>query len=182
MFGTEIESAYSGASYSAEPSIRAEPSMSTPLPSKPAPPPSYDRERDEIEAVRMESARQEAARHLAREQELAPEVGFQLSDAAIADQRIKMLEHALAQKQALEAGSSSMGLFERYASKRRDVFKLLIMALTVLLALSTHHAITDLIRNYLNNNDVARSRETLVRFGYPALVLALLWSLKVFNK
>ena len=196
MFGTEIESAYSGASYSGESGMFNSPTMSTPIVAS----------HQDVEAVRKESARQEAIRKIALEQEHdlmakepdmartdVPEFAYPRKALALpvvpndihmdTDQRIKTLERAMSQKLlAQDAQGSSVGIFERYASKRRDVAKLIIMALTVLLALSAHHAISDLIRTYINNNDVSRNRETLLRFGYPVSVFCLLWSLKVFNK
>ena len=192
MFGTEIESAYSGASYSGESGMFTPPTMSTPIVAS----------HEDVEAVRKESARQEAIRKIAMEQEDdlmarepdVPEFAYPRKAVALpvvpndihvdTDQRIKTLERAMSQKLLAQDahGGSSVGIFERYASKRRDVAKLIIMALTVLLALSAHHAISDLIRTYINNNDVSRNRETLLRFGYPLAVFCLLWSLKVFNK
>ena len=200
MFGTEIESAYSGASYSGDSGMFRAPTMSTPVVAS----------HDDVDAVRKESARQEAIRQIAMEQDHdlmaketdmtradmtradMPEFAFPRSAVALpvvpndihvdTDHRIKNLERAMSQKLAQDAQGSSVGIFERYASKRRDVAKLIIMALTVLLALSAHHAISDLLRTYINNNDVSRNRETALRFGYPIAVFGLLWSLKVFNK
>ena len=73
-------------------------------------------------------------------------------------------------------------LYEKYLSKKRDVFKLLIWSLTILLAMSTHSVVSDLIRNYLNVHDFSRDREVAIRTIYPLFVLACLWTLKVFNR
>lgn len=192
MFGTEIESAYADSSYSSDPGMFASSKMSTPIVTN----------REDVDSVRNESARQEVVRQLALEQEREligkeseivhnefayPRKAMALpvvpNDVSVdTDQRIKLLERAVSQKIVNDHNGSSVGIFERYASKRRDVVKLLVMALTVLLALSAHHAISDLLRTYINNNDVTRNKETLLRFGYPTVVFLLLWSLKVFNK
>ena len=97
-----------------------------------------------------------------------------------ANARIKQLEEALT-KQTLAAESSET-LYDRYVSKKKDVFKLIAIALTILLAMSTNYVIQDLLKVYLMNNDFTREREIAVRVLYPLSILGILWSLKVFNR
>lgn len=97
------------------------------------------------------------------------------------ESRIRQLEKELVASKAMNEHRVD-SLYDRFLSKKKDVFKLLAISLTILLAMSTHFVMLDLIRNYLNNNDLSRGRETLVRMGYPLGVLFVLWSLKVFNK
>lgn len=73
-------------------------------------------------------------------------------------------------------------LYDRYLSKKKDVFKLMSIALTVLFAISLHFVMGDLIKSYLRNNDFSYNKEMLLKFSYPMTVLLMLWSLKVFNK
>lgn len=73
-------------------------------------------------------------------------------------------------------------LYDRYLSKKKDVFKLMGIALTVLFAISLHFVMGDLIKSYLRNNDFSYNKEMLLKFSYPMTVLLMLWSLKVFNK
>lgn len=73
-------------------------------------------------------------------------------------------------------------LYDRYISKKKDVFKLLNIAFTVLFAISLHFVLGDLIKSYLRNNDYSYNKETMIKFAYPLSVLLVLWSMKVFNK
>ena len=101
----------------------------------------------------------------------------------ISDQesRIRQLEKELSASKATNE-SRVDSLYDRFLSKKKDVLKLLAISLTILLAMSTHFVMLDLLRNYFNNNDFSRGRETLIRLAYPSGVLFALWSLKVFNK
>ena len=103
--------------------------------------------------------------------------------ALMSDQesRIRQLEKELSASKAMNDIHVD-SLYDRFISKKKDVFKLLAISLTILLAMSTHFLMLDLLRNYLNNNDFSRGRETLIRIAYPSGVLFALWSLKVFNK
>lgn len=98
------------------------------------------------------------------------------------ESRIRQLEKELTASKAMNETRVVDSLYDRFLSKKKDVFKLLAISLTILLAMSTHFVMLDLLRNYLNNNDFPRGRETLIRMAYPVGVLFSLWSLKVFNK
>ena len=73
-------------------------------------------------------------------------------------------------------------IYDRFVSKKKDVMKLLSFSFTILLAISLHFVISDLIKNYLINNDFSANKEQFIRISYPLLVFGLMWSLKVFNK
>lgn len=102
-------------------------------------------------------------------------MGFDRPSRTAEEARIMELEDELAKK-------DGVSLYEKYLSKKKDVFKLLIWSLTILLAMSTHSVVSDLIRNYLNARDFSRDREVAIRTIYPLFVLACLWTLKVFNR
>ena len=71
--------------------------------------------------------------------------------------------------------------WEKVWARRRDMVKLVVLALVVLLAISSHATIVHYLRLYLE--DAAGSlepwKEAVLRVAYPAAVLALLWHLKV---
>jgi uncharacterized membrane protein YcjF (UPF0283 family) len=73
-------------------------------------------------------------------------------------------------------------VIDRYISKKKDVMKLIIMAFTVLLGLSLHYLITDLIRNYIASNDLTMNQEFITKFAYPVTIVLIIWTLKVFNR
>ena len=100
------------------------------------------------------------------------------------EQKILELQKELEQQKHLnsEQKREYEPLVDRYLSKKKDVFKLINISLTVLLGISTHYVISDLIKNYLLNNDFTSNKENLIKVAYPVFVFLLLWSFKVFNK
>lgn len=98
------------------------------------------------------------------------------------DNVIKELQMELEKQKNLNKKEYSEPLFDRFISKKKDVMKLFNIALTVLLAISLHFVLSDLIKSYLQNNDFTYNKEILIKFMYPFSVLMVLWSFKVFNK
>ena len=92
------------------------------------------------------------------------------------------LELLKQKQQEVSVPMATEPLYDRYLSKKKDVFKLMSIALTVLFAISVHFVMGDLIKSYLRNNDFSYNKEVLLKFSYPMTVLLMLWSLKVFNK
>lgn len=97
------------------------------------------------------------------------------------DNIIKELQQELEKQRSLNKRDSEP-LYDRFISKKKDVMKLLNIALTVLLAISLHYVLSDLLKSYLQNNDFSTNKETMIKVLYPASVLLVLWSFKVFNK
>ena len=95
---------------------------------------------------------------------------------------IKELQLELEKQKQLNKKEQGEPLYDRFVSKKKDVFKLLCISLTVLLAISLHFVLSDLIKTYLANNDFTSNKEQMIKFMYPLSVLAVLWSMKVFNK
>tara|TARA_Y100000389_G_scaffold146129_1_gene144764 strand:+ start:2594 stop:3055 length:462 start_codon:yes stop_codon:yes gene_type:complete len=98
------------------------------------------------------------------------------------DNVIKELQSELEKQKNLNKKEYSEPLYDRFISKKKDVMKLFNIALTVLLAISLHFVISDLIKSYLQNNDFTYNKEIYIKFMYPLSVLMVLWSFKVFNK
>lgn len=98
------------------------------------------------------------------------------------DSIIKELQMELEKQKQLNKKDNSEPLYDRFVSKKKDVMKLICIALTVLLAISLHFVFQELITTYIQNNDFTSNKELLVRFMYPSSVLAVLWTIKVFNK
>lgn len=94
---------------------------------------------------------------------------------------IQQIQAELAKEKQIKP-SNQNSIFDRFASKKKDVFKLMNISLSVLLAISLHYVMGDLIKVYLRNNDFTYNKEVFIKSIYPASVLMLLWSLKVFNK
>lgn len=98
------------------------------------------------------------------------------------DNVIKELQYELEKQKLMNKKDSGEPLIERYLSKKKDVMKLLNISLSVLFAISMHFVFSDLIKEYLTNNDFTSNKEMFIKCMYPASVLLVLWTLKVFNK
>jgi len=98
------------------------------------------------------------------------------------DNVIRELQMELEKQKSLNKKEYSEPLYDRFISKKKDVLKLFNIALTVLLAISLHFVLSDLIKSYLQNNDFTYNKEIFIKFMYPFSVLMVLWSFKVFNK
>jgi hypothetical protein len=66
-------------------------------------------------------------------------------------------------------------------SKRRDVLKLILMALVVILALSCHKVAWHYLCEYLEGASLSRGQEIALTVAYPVVVLAVMWHLKAFQ-
>ena len=73
-------------------------------------------------------------------------------------------------------------LLDRFVSKKKDVLKLVLMSMTILLAFSMHYIIIDLIKNYSIANELTSSKELFVKIAYPLSVLMVIWTMKVVNQ
>ena len=105
------------------------------------------------------------------------------NDANLQEQ-LAMLQYELAKQKEVTAQNlkESESLIDRFVSKKKEVFKLVIMSLTILLAISLHYVISDLIKNYMVNNDLTNNQEFTTRIAYPITILLVIWVFKVFNK
>lgn len=156
MFGTELDTAYFAGSPPQhnihQPVIIEQPSQEPDIP-KQITPPSYDTS--------------------------IPTITFPPNNN---ETMIKELQMELEKQKQLNKKEQGEPLYDRFVSKKKDVMKLLCIALTVLLAISLHFVLSDLIKTYLTNNDFTSNKEQLIKLMYPLSVLAVLWSVKVFNK
>lgn len=84
-----------------------------------------------------------------------------------------MQEHLQMQQDAQQSG-----LISKCWQRRKEVLKLTVMALVVVLALSTHSVIVFYTKSYLEDASLTQWREFLVRVSYPVGALLILWGIK----
>lgn len=68
--------------------------------------------------------------------------------------------------------------WDRLASKRGEVFKLVAFSLVFLLGLSIHHMAKSYLKSYINDAFLTPIQELLVRLSYPVIVILALWIMK----
>tara|TARA_Y100000389_G_scaffold136895_1_gene134468 strand:- start:4093 stop:4518 length:426 start_codon:yes stop_codon:yes gene_type:complete len=65
--------------------------------------------------------------------------------------------------------------WDKLGMKRGDVFKLVIFALIILLAISMDKLLYHYLKNYIDENILTWSNEFIIRLSYPVLILILIW-------
>jgi hypothetical protein len=73
----------------------------------------------------------------------------------------------------------SPGLMERMWARRRELAKLCVLVLVVLLAMATHTTAWHYLKEYLEDATLTSFQEFACRAAYPLVILVLLWALKV---
>ena len=68
---------------------------------------------------------------------------------------------------------------DRLWSHKRDISKLLLLALTVTVALAIHGVGKFVVKQYLEAHDFTFNQEVMLRIAYPLVVLFFVWNLKV---
>jgi len=77
--------------------------------------------------------------------------------------------------------SRNASCWTRAWSKRRDIAKLLVLACVVVLALGTNAAAVHYIdRATSSSRDIPRYAEVAIRIAYPAVVILVMWILKMY--
>ena len=109
---------------------------------------------------------------------------MQISQEDDTKQKINELQNQLKRQKELNVimQKDVASIYDRFVSKKKDVLKLLNVSLTVLLAISIHYVMSDLLKGYIMNNDFSSNKEMLIKFSYPLVIFILMWSMKVFNR
>lgn len=96
-------------------------------------------------------------------------------------QQIQNLQNEI-RKGGGKESKQSPSMIDLFVAKKKDVIRLTILSLTVLLGLSLHYVASDSIRNYLADNDFTPNQEFMTKVAYPLTVLLTIWTLKVYNR
>lgn len=100
-----------------------------------------------------------------------------------ADQKLHILTTEFQkQREMFENNKNQVSYFDRLWAKRRDVIKLIIFSLVILLALSFHDVTTHYLKQYFEDTMLSPTKEFLLRLVYPLIVLIALWNIRVFTK
>lgn len=77
-----------------------------------------------------------------------------------------------------ETYSHEGGYFDMLGSKKKDMLKLIIIAVMILLAMSVHSFVTFWLRELITSSEFSFRQELGIRLLYPVIVLFVLWNLK----
>ena len=73
------------------------------------------------------------------------------------------------------------GYFERMGLRRRDLMKLVVLAVMVTLGVSLHWVGSHYVCEWIESSDFDPRQRLAIRLAYPAGVAFLLWNLKAFQ-
>lgn len=76
---------------------------------------------------------------------------------------------------------SEPGYFERMGWRRRDVMKLIVLAVMVTLGISLHWVGSHYITEWIESSDFDAKQRLAIRAAYPAIIIFVLWNLKAFQ-
>lgn len=68
--------------------------------------------------------------------------------------------------------------WDRMVMSKREVLKLFILAIVIILGISIEKIGFHYLSNYINNTDLSGIQEFLVRLSFPIVVFLLLWIIK----
>lgn len=72
------------------------------------------------------------------------------------------------------------GYLELLWQRRRDVLKLIMLSITILLAISLHSTAWHYLRSFIEDTTLTWNQELVIRLAYPIVVLVVLWHVKAF--
>ena len=74
--------------------------------------------------------------------------------------------------------SNQYSFWDRMVMSRREVMKLFILSIVIILGISLEKIGCHYINVYLTSNDLTYIQEMLVRFSFPIIVFIILWIIK----
>jgi hypothetical protein len=200
LLGTELEEAYDISPMQLNSRV-AEVGPSQSIPSQPIPRPAVQ-QHHQMPATQQQPIPQNNVARAPQPPQAPPPSGpmynanqynqqYNYEQAAIRQAYLDQ-QYRLAQVQSMASGNrqsnnassqrasdnNELGYFDMLGSKKRDMLKLVIMAMMILLALSLHSLVSFWMKEYLDSNDFSFRQEVGIRLLYPVVVLFILWNLK----
>jgi hypothetical protein len=68
--------------------------------------------------------------------------------------------------------------WNRFVSKKYEVFKLFLFSLVIVLAIGTDKIFGHYLTKYINENILTNTQELIIRVSYPILIILVLWIFK----
>lgn len=72
-----------------------------------------------------------------------------------------------------------VGYFDKLISRRRDLLKLVMFCLIIILALSIHGTVKHYYRVFFDTNVMTGGKELLIRIAYPLAILFAMWNTRI---
>ena len=81
-----------------------------------------------------------------------------------------------------KGGDESASMMDKYGRSKKDVSKLFLMSLLVLLGLSMNDIVKYYLAKYIMNNELTNNNELYLRLSIPLSILLLVWTIKALSK
>jgi hypothetical protein len=79
------------------------------------------------------------------------------------------------------ASAQSSSYYDSIINKRRDVLKIIILAITIVLGISIHYVVDFSLREVFVTNDLGFKQEFGARLLYPIVIVIMIWLLKAIG-
>ncbi len=96
------------------------------------------------------------------------------------EEQVNVLKQELL-KEKLKDKKGNVSLLTKFISKKREMIKIFVLSLIILLALSLNDIIKNYLKLYILESDLNSRKEFLVRFAYPLTIFVFIWIIKVFR-
>ena len=106
------------------------------------------------------------------------------------DNTIEKLENQIKKQKKINSLKQEMkkqtneptSLLDSYVKRKKDMYKIVLIAMLIVLALSTHDIIKYYLSKYIHSNDLTSRNELYIRLSVPLGVCLLIWTMKALNK
>ena len=93
------------------------------------------------------------------------------------ENKLNLIKNAIKKK-----NRKSGDLMSMIFSRKKEFTKLLLLAFTILLAISMHTVFYDLLKTYINMNDFSQRNEILIKLAYPLVIMIIMWLIRSLSK
>lgn len=94
------------------------------------------------------------------------------------EDQVKFLKNELLK---VKEKKNQTSVISKFISKKKEMFKIFILSLVILLALSSHCFLKHYLKLYILDNDLESRKELLFRFAYPLTIFLFIWITKAFK-
>jgi len=98
------------------------------------------------------------------------------------EQKLLALLQNLKKNKPQKDKEESPSYIDKLGSKKKEILKLIQLALIIVLGLSLHNIIEFYLKDYITSTDFSYERQILIRLLYPLAIVFVLWNLKVYLK
>jgi hypothetical protein len=95
---------------------------------------------------------------------------------------IPQMQHRSQIHELYKDNAYELGIIDNMVTKRREVLKIIILAVTIVLGISFHAFIDFWLKEIIMKNELSFKQELGMRLLYPLLIILFVWFLKAIGK